>query len=140
MAAKIAYDGSWSGGKIHVETDSVGELYTIIEQLKERVVSDSDVGSGSDSFAEVVPEHPRIPGNLGCADAIRALLSLDWAKDGRTESELTEAMKSNAVHYSHGTISGLLHRMTKQGELRRIPRKGGSYAYLTNREAGPSLR
>jgi len=78
-------------------------------------------------------QYPVIAGNLGCAEAIRTLLNTEWgAAEGRTEAELTAAMKSSAVSYSHGTISGLLTAMTRRDELRRIGKKNGSYAYIIN--------
>jgi hypothetical protein len=44
-----------------------------------------------------------------------------------------EAMKANAIHYSHGTISGLLTALTRRKESRRLGKKGGSRAYTINK-------
>jgi hypothetical protein len=78
----------------------------------------------------LVAEYPSLEGNLGCADAIRALLASEWGrKDPRNEAELTAAMRANALHFPHGTIAGLLNALTKRGQLRRVGKKNGAYAY-----------
>ncbi len=85
-------------------------------------------------------EFPQILDATGCADAIRKLLKTPWGRaEARTEAELTSAMGANALHYGHGTISGLLTSLTKRGELRRL-KKGRNYAYLVSRPQGEAPR
>jgi hypothetical protein len=93
--------------------------------------------SSTENQTGMSTDYPQIGGDAGCADAIRTLLSSEWGKAPRTEFELTEAMKANAIHYQRGTISGLLTNLTRKGELRRTGKKNGSYAYAINRNRNP---
>ena len=130
MAAKFAYETAWNRGTIHAEATSLDELTKIVAEIhasdasnKEEVPQDQPAASDT---------YPQIGGNAGCADALRTLLGSEWGKTPRTEYELTEAMKANAIHYQRGTISGLLTNLTRKGELRRVGKKNGSYAYALN--------
>ena len=130
MPVKFAYDAAWNQGTIHVETGTLDELTRIVEDLKENNGNaenhlQPNGGTTSDDY-------PQIGGDNGCASAIRTLLSSEWGKMPRTEAELTEAMKANAINYQRGTISGLLINLTRKGELRRVGKKNGSYAYAIN--------
>ncbi len=130
MGAKFAYEGPWHGGRVRVEADTVSELNKLVLELNQNGAQGS-APLGLQETAEVNSEYPSIPGTLSCTDAIRALLSSRWGRlGGRTEAELTGAMKASAIHYPHGTISGLLTSLTRRGELRRVGKKAGSYAYV----------
>lgn len=126
---KVAYDGPWGGGRIHVEADSVSELSKVVSELK-------DVNTGSETSVQVsdtgtIGGYPSLSGIRGCAAAIRTLLASDWGRaEGRTESEIREAMRAGALHYPHGTVSGLLTSMTQRGVVRRVGKKEGAYAYV----------
>jgi len=134
---KLTYVGPWNGGTIHLETDNFSELTKAMSQLSENNrLEAAETGQPSVENASSASGYPSISGILSCAGAIRALLSSDWGRvEGRTEAELTVAMKASAIHYPRGTISGLLTAMTRRGELRRIGKKMGSYAYVF---AGPT--
>jgi hypothetical protein len=137
LGLKLTYVGPWNGGTIHLETDSFSELTKAMSQLSQnnRLEAGSTVQPSLDNSSSS-SGYPSISGILSCAGAIRALLSSNWGRvEGRTEAELTVAMKASAVHYPRGTISGLLTAMTRRGELRRIGKKMGSYAYVF---AGPA--
>jgi hypothetical protein len=130
---KITYEQLWRAGRVRVETTSVPKLVELVRELRETAGVDQLGGEQVGNSARTGNEYPMIPGNLGCADAIRTLLATGWAAtEGRTEAELNAAMKRNAIHFSHGTISGLLTAMTQRGELRRIGKKNGSYSYIIN--------
>jgi hypothetical protein len=136
MVVKFAYETAWKHGTIHVEAGSLDELTKIATNIQETggtVETDPSVQDQNGNSNG----YPQIGGNVGCADAIRALLASEWGKTPRTEYELTEAMKANAIHYQRGTISGLLTNLTRKGELRRVGKKNGSYAYALNRSRNP---
>ena len=128
---RLTYEQLWRNGRVRVETNTVPRLVELVQELRE-TATEASGGGLADNSENKESQYPVIPGNLGCAEAIRTLLTFGWGADGRTEAELTAAMKSNAVHYSHGTISGLLTAMTQRGELRRTGKKNGSYAYIIN--------
>jgi len=131
MGAKLAYEGPWHDGKVRVEADTVSELNELVLELNQNGTRKSTTLRLDDPATELNSEYPSISGTLSCTDAIRALLNSRWGKsEGRTEAELTGAMKASAIHYPHGTISGLLTSLTRRGELRRVGKKDGSYAYV----------
>lgn len=136
MPVKFAYETAWKRGTIHVETGTLDELNRIAEELEEsrRAAENEDSRQRDNGITD---SYPQIDGNTGCADAIRTLLTSEWGKTPRTESELTEAMKANTIHYQRGTISGLLINLTRKNELRRVGKKNGSYAYTINRSRNP---
>lgn len=132
MPVKFAYDAAWNQGTIHVEAGSLDELTKIVKDLKENNVNDKTHFQPNDSATATSDDYPQIGGDTGCASAIRTILSSEWGRMPRTEAELTEAMKANAINYQRGTISGLLINLTRKGELRRVGKKNGSYAYAIN--------
>ena|SRR5437660_7051272 len=119
---------------MRAEADTPAELAKLVEELREAIsfTKKTDrASSPNNSHAE--EGYPQILAASGCADAIRRLLSTDWGRtEARTESELALALKANALHYGHGTISGLLTYMTQRGQLRRL-KKGQAYAYVLSR-------
>jgi hypothetical protein len=136
VVVKFAYETAWKRGTIHAEAGSLDELSKIAADIQESngtVETESSV-QGEHSISD---NYPQIGGRVGCADALRTLLASEWGKTPRTEYELTEAMKANAIHYQRGTISGLLTNLTRKGELRRVGKKNGSYAYAINRNRNP---
>jgi hypothetical protein len=134
LTIKFQYDGAWNAGRIHIETDTLEELTKTIRKLNENTNLGQSGSRGSEPYVNTGVEYPSIPGNLGCADSIRAILGTEYGrKEPRTESELTAAMKANALHFPHGTIAGLLNALTKRGELRRVGKKNGAYAYTISK-------
>lgn len=135
LVIKVSFTAPWNGGTIHVEADTVAELSKLVQDLRRTLGSEMrpPFRSPSGRAVEQADEYPQIPEALGCADAIRKLLLTNWGSvEARTEAELTSALRANALHYGHGTISGLLTYLTRRGELRRL-KKGRSYAYVASR-------
>jgi hypothetical protein len=125
------------GAKLRLEADTVPEmakLYRDLQNNKElNFTLQTTSTDGKSTISDTTEAYPSIPDATGCADAIRKLLATDWGRrEPRTESEITAALKTNALHYPHGTISGLLVAMTKKQEIRRPVKKHGSYAYVIN--------
>lgn len=130
--AKLVFETSWKGGKLQIHTAKIEELNDLRQQLglSDRVVQ-RDPQKNEDT--SVSTNYPSLQGHLGCADSIRTLLTSDWGKqEPRNESELNAAMKWNGKHYPHGTISGQLSALHRRQEIRRVTKKGGSYAYAIN--------
>jgi len=138
LASKVSFTAPWNGGTIHAEADTPEELAKIVEELRQVVKLGIEKASMTADAQEPQSDYPQIPAASGCSDSLRKLLASPWGKkEPRTESELTLAMRANALHFGHGTISGLLTSMTKRGELRRL-KKSGSYAYVLSREPAQS--
>ncbi len=135
MGSRVSFTAPWKGGTIHAEADSLGELTKIVQELRQTVnLGDIETTITSADPTESQLDYPQIVGASGCSNSLRKLLATPWGKkEPRTESELTLAMRANALHFGHGTVSGLLTSMTKRGELRRL-RKGSSYGYVLSRE------
>ncbi len=72
---------------------------------------------------------PTIPKPSGPSDAIIKLLSTEWGRKPRTWQEINEALVTNAIYYSKGSITGTLTNLTKKNKLRRIRTEQG-YGYV----------
>lgn len=133
MGVKISCKGFWNELPTCIEADSVSEIEDTIAELEQRGGFSSTLSSEStesDKQVDDTGNYPSLSGDRGCTNAIRELLDSDWGRaEPRNESELTLAMKANAIHYSHGSISGVLTQLTQKGEIRRVGKKNGSYAY-----------
>ncbi|MCJ7767930.1 hypothetical protein MUP79_06035 [Candidatus Bathyarchaeota archaeon] len=133
MGVKISCNGFWNGLSTCVEGDSVAEVEHAISELERRgrfEPTPRSESTESDKQVDDTGNYPSLSGDKGCTNAIRELLDSEWGKtEPRNENELTLAMKANAIHYSHGSISGVLTQLTQKGEIRRVGKKNGSYAY-----------
>jgi hypothetical protein len=118
---RFIWRGNWRKGEITIEADTLEELEAVLN----RVLS---IGAEESSATET-KEFPKIPAGLGCTEAIKALLQTEWGRQPRTMNEIEEALKTNALYFSKGTLSGTLTLMTKAGYLRRI-KKEGKWAYV----------
>lgn len=79
--------------------------------------------------------YPRISGALGVSAAIMAAATSAWGRaKPRTEREIMEAFKVNAIYFTQNSISGTLNYLTKHGRLRRVP-QDGKFAYTPTAEA-----
>jgi len=72
---------------------------------------------------------PTIPRPSGPSDAIMNLLSTEWGRTPRIWQEINEALVTNAIYYSKGSITGTLTNLTKKNKLRRIRTEKG-YGYI----------
>ena len=80
------------------------------------------------SVIEESEEVPQIQKPSGLNDAIVKLLSTSWGNPPRKWSEIDQALKQNAQHYSRGSITGALAYLVRSGRLRRVP-VDGVYCY-----------
>ncbi len=142
MGVKISCEGFWEHRATRVEGDSVAEVRAVIKELErnggfEPTHSSERTNQDHGKLDDESADYPVLSGDKGCTNAIRELLGSSWGKsEPRTEHELTSAMKANAIHYSHGTISGVLTQLTqRRGEIRRVGKKNGSYAYAISNAA-----
>jgi hypothetical protein len=80
-------------------------------------------------------DYPRISGALGVSAAIMAAATSEWGRaKPRTEREIEDAFRVNALYFTQNSVSGTLNYLTKQGRLRRVP-QDGKYAYTPTAEA-----
>lgn len=108
-----------------MEVSSPEELIEILKKLEAEEAVTSMLPSAPPT------EIPKISDNIGPSDAIREVLSSSWGKaEPRTMKEIMEILKANAVYFSESSLSGILTRMTKKGELRRPIKKEGKWAYI----------
>ncbi|MFQ6051020.1 MAG: hypothetical protein ACE5K4_04950 [Candidatus Hydrothermarchaeota archaeon] len=125
---KITWKGIWMKGEVTIETETPEELLDALnkltsvseieEPLEEEIKKSDDV------------EIPEISGSIGCSEAIRTILQSPWGrKEPRTMKEITDVLKTNALYFTDGSVSGVLTNMVKRGELRRI-KKEGKWAYI----------
>lgn len=120
---RFTWKGNWKKGEITIETETLDELNNALEQ----VASQDEV---KERPREISAEQiPTLNAGLGCSNAIRALLQSEWGREPRPMSEIRDALETNALYFSKGTLSGSLTLMTKAGSLRRIKR-AGRWAYM----------
>ena len=73
---------------------------------------------------------------LHISEAVAQLLSHPWAKEGRTFSEIMEALRANGFDIPKSTLSGVLKWMVETNRIRRAREKRHgrepvSYTHLT---------
>ena len=101
-----------------LETTSEEHRVSVTEGEAEKVVASES--------AETIPT---IPKPSGPSDAIIKLLSTDWGRKPRVWQDINEALVTNAIYYSKGSITGTLTNLTKKNTLRRIRTEKG-YGYI----------
>lgn len=74
--------------------------------------------------------YPQISKGESCSKAILKLLESDWGRwRPRTLRELSEALEANDIHYPISTLSGVLNRLVKKGQVKRWKTEEG-YVYI----------
>jgi len=119
---KITWKGKWRGGEVTIEAETFQELDNALKALSSR----GKIQEISETSKLSVPS---IPSVQGCADAIRALMKMDWGKQHRSMREIKKALDANALYFSKGILSGTLTAMAKRGELQRV-KEEGRWKYL----------
>jgi len=120
---RFIWKGNWKKGEITIEANTLEELDATLN----KVLSFSEEQKSPTVISE---EFPKIPAGSGCSEAVRALLQTEWGRQPKTMNEIKEALETNALYFSKGTLSGTLTLMTKAGHLRRI-KKDDRWAYVT---------
>lgn len=119
---RFTWKGNWRKGEIIIEAETLEDLDAVLD----KVLSLSKIQESLEMGGE---EFPKIPAGSGCSEAIRALLQTEWGRQPRSMNEITEALETNALYFSKGTLSGTLTMMTKGGHLRRF-KKAGRWTYV----------
>jgi len=97
-------------------------------------ISTTKVSTGREKG--ILMQFPTIKGSKKCSEAVLELLKSDWGRwRPRTLSELLEAMKANALHYSSSTLSGVLNWMVRRGKVRRWKTDEGYVYILAEKES-----
>jgi hypothetical protein len=107
--------------------ETVSKSFKIAEE-KPRISSLKGDAERSD-IVEPTEVSPTIPRPSGPSDAIMNLLSTEWGRTPRIWQEINEALVTNAIYYSKGSITGTLTNLTKKNKLRRIRTEKG-YSYI----------
>jgi len=108
--------------------ETVSKSFRIVE--KEQIGTSPAIGEVDKSTAiESAEMTPTIPKPAGPSDAIIKLLSTEWGKKPRIWQEINDALVTNAIYYSKGSITGTLTNLTKRNRLRRIRTEKG-YGYV----------
>ena len=126
--SKLLFERQWNGGVVRIEADSVSELSGLIKDLMNQPdFSDEKARSKTSKLGD----YPTVAVAGSCKASITDLLNDQWGKmEPRTEAEITGAMRFNSIHYPRGTISAVLAQMAKRGDIRRVSKKEGAFAYV----------
>jgi hypothetical protein len=130
---RFTWKGRWRKGEITLEAESMEELtkeldkLSIVEETQPSPIMNSSKDFPIVDVREI--EIPPIPSGTGATQAIRTLLDSEWGKQPRTMKEIEDALQSNALYFSKGTLSGTLNMMTKGNSLRRF-QKAGTWVYV----------
>jgi len=126
------------GGKKDEVMATLNELPRVVETVsrsfeivgKKQIEISPAIGEVEKGTAiESVEMVPTIPKPAGPSDAIIKLLSTEWGKKPRIWQEINDALVTNAIYYSKGSITGTLTNLTKRNKLRRIKTEKG-YGYV----------
>lgn len=116
---RYTWKGSWRGGQIVIEAETLKELNGMLDELFEL---------GAPPTSQTVMITPVLPEGLGCSDAIRILLKSEWGSQPRAMAEIKATLEANALFFSKGTISGTLRFLTKRGDISRF-KSAGKWLY-----------
>ena len=101
----------------------------ILHQSSGDAVNPSASSGGNGTSAADVAEVPKIKASKSTQDNLRALLDTEWAKQGRTNAELTTALEANAVPDKPNRVSNYLARLVKANIARRMKKEDGVYHF-----------
>jgi hypothetical protein len=126
---RFTWKGKWKQGEITIEAETLDELKKSLDTLL-------SLGEVKESVEQVTAEegttesYPALPTGLGCSEAIRQLLSTEWGRQQpRSMRDIENALQTNALYFSSGTLSGTLNLLTKSGAIRRF-KKDGRWTYV----------
>ena len=108
--------------------ETVSKSFEIAEKQQPKI-SSVKADTEKAGIVESAEALPTIPRPAGPSDAIINLLSTEWGRAPRTWQEINEALVTNAIYYSKGSITGTLTNLTKKNKLRRIRTEKG-YGYV----------
>ncbi|SRR6266480_127910 len=112
----------------------VKEAVGILDDIALKTTESSSRGKGSKgvslSSAGLVSDVPSITGVKTVREAILKVLSTDWGRTPKSQGEIRKALEVSALYYVAPVIANELRRMTRLGLLRRLPAKGGGFAYV----------
>lgn len=119
---RFTWKGSWRNGEILIEAETLEELNSILDKL----LASSETKS-SQALTTMIPA---LPAELGCSNAIKTLIRSEWGKQPRAIAEIKNALETNGLYFSKGTISGTLVFLTRRGDIRRF-KSAGNWVYTT---------
>jgi hypothetical protein len=114
------------GREVEIHSMDAIEIYrnefaSLVQAASE---SKTDHGPDAANASNVSPGDdfgvPSITTSKRTQDNLKALFETDWAKQGRTNAELTRALEVNAVPDKPNIVSKYLSRLVKANIVRRI--------------------
>ncbi len=109
---------------------NVSEAFKTI-RIKTAVVNVSTATSEQKAKLKGIPlPYPKISKAESCSKAVLKLLESDWGRwRPRTLKEILEALEANEIHYPTSTLSSVLNRLARKGNIRRWKTDEG-YVYI----------
>ena len=122
-----------------------GELFEVLETAigeisigtKEPIIitgeeNESPPEEKQPDFSGSEYEIPSIPTDTtkNLRRSITYLLETPWGKTPKGMNDIREALETNAVYRSTGSIAGSLTQLVQKGELRRIKGEKGKWEYV----------
>ena len=119
------------------EIEISGTRDEVIKTIKELPML---VGSISKAFEETQGKktkpnlassspYPELSSSMKCSEAVLKLLGSEWGRQPRTLAELSDAMRTNAIHYPSTTLSGVCSWLLKKNKIKRWKTDNG-YVYV----------
>ena len=119
-----------------------GELFEVLETaIGEVSIGTTEPIVITGEGTEITPEKkqpefseyeiPSLPADItkNLRGSITYLLETPWGKKPKGMSDIREALETNAVYRSTGSIAGTLTQLVQRGELRRIKGENGKWNY-----------
>lgn len=109
----------------------MGKVHKAFEAVRPKKVTTLTVKTEPDKAEKKLPQqHPKILPSENCEEAILRLMETDWGKwRPRTIKELKEALKTNKMDYSGGTLTRILLKLARKKKVRRWKTDAG-YVYI----------
>lgn len=106
-------------------------LYEFIRELQNVV---GEIPSEETEIEKAPPkEYPpqlAIGKPKNASEAITALMQLGWGREPRAFGEIKNALETNGIYFSKGTLAGTLNYLVKKGTLRRLGTRG-NFKYVS---------
>lgn len=136
---EVEFEDTRTGIKLKVKgnpkiVDTYLEKYGYTEVMKECVSRRAENHPPNNIKGPVTLSQSEIPEKPGDAvtlsQYITAIIYSPWGASGRKSTELIELARAHGISLPSSTISGILHRLTKTGKVRRTREPGdGAWIY-----------
>ena len=112
------------------------DIYKAFEVSKPKTTATLTVKTAARKEEKPAQKYPKISSAKSCSQALLNALETDWGKwRPRTITELKEALKANKLRYPGRTLTGVLSRLVKKGQVKRWKTDAGYVYILAEEEA-----